>query len=360
MNKENLLFEETVSYLYTKKRRDYIPVVDEELNKEAKRLLDDLYDRRDELQIPEEIAEGWDKVALYSSSGSPEKAKSLYLIGRDTTYNLGNKLNDLTSKEWLTESVTVFTQRGLGAKSKEAQIEKEHPAPFSFQDVARLIRFFTKKGNRVLDPFSGVASTLKACSFESREGHGIELNKRYFELGKKRIEVEVPPSFQYKQKQYFINGDSRKKIAEFSDNFFDFIVTSPPYWNILETIDHKAKEHRIDNGLDTKYSDNDADLANIKEYEDFLEILSSFFSDCSRILKKGGYMAIIVSDFRKKEKYYVFHADLAQRIEKMGNFELKGIRILYQKFKSIYPYGYPFSFVPNIHHQNVLILRNKK
>jgi hypothetical protein len=70
-------------------------------------------------------------------------------------------------------------------------------------------------------------------------------------------------------------------------------------------------------------------------------------------------MAIIVSDFRKKEKYFIMHADLANAIEKLGTFNLKGIRILHQKFKSIYPYGYPFSFVPNVHHQNVLILQKK-
>ena len=77
-------------------------------------------------------------------------------------------------------------------------------------------------------------------------------------------------------------------------------------------------------------------------------------------LKSNKYMCIIVSDFRKKDKYYTFHADLANEIEKRGNFILKGIRILHQKFKGIYPYGYPHSFVPNMHHQNVLIFQNIK
>ena len=71
-------------------------------------------------------------------------------------------------------------------------------------------------------------------------------------------------------------------------------------------------------------------------------------------------MCIIVSDFRKKDRFYTFHADLAKKIEEKNNFKLKGIRILYQRHKSIYPYGYPFSFVPNVHHQNVLIFQNIK
>jgi hypothetical protein len=49
-----------------------------------------------------------------------------------------NKLNDLSAREWMSESVSVWTQRGLGAGHADAQIEREHPAPFSFTDVARL------------------------------------------------------------------------------------------------------------------------------------------------------------------------------------------------------------------------------
>ena len=71
-------------------------------------------------------------------------------------------------------------------------------------------------------------------------------------------------------------------------------------------------------------------------------------------------MAIIVSDFRKKENYYIFHADLAREIERISPFKLKGIKILYQRHKSIFPYGYPYSFVPNVHHQKVLIFQNQK
>ena len=40
-----------------------------------------------------------------------------------------NSLNDLTGKEWLPETKSYLYQRGLGADSPEAQIEKQHPAP---------------------------------------------------------------------------------------------------------------------------------------------------------------------------------------------------------------------------------------
>lgn len=341
-------------YLYKKDRRDYVPVEDENINQLAQKKLASIMSDKG---VPEKFKAMNGNIALFNSTGNLEKANSLYLINENTTYDLGNRLNELTSREWLTETVTVFAQKGLGASSKDAQIEKQHPAPFSFQDVAKLMKFFTKKGDKVLDPFNGVASTLKACAFEERQGYGIELNKKYYDLSLERISKEIPDNLEFKKKQKVIHGDSLKKINKFEDDFFDFIITSPPYWNILETVDHKVKQTRIKNKLDVKYSEDKFDLANIDTYERFIDKLADFFNNCEKKLKSKKHMAVIVSDFRKKDDYYIFHADLANAIVKAGNFKLKGIRILYQRHKSIYPYGYPFTFVPNMHHQNVLIFQ---
>lgn len=345
--------------LYKKEKKDIVPVTDSDQIELAKVRLKEIFEKRNELRIPSRFIESWDKVALFQTNGDVSKANGILFPEEKSAFALNNPLNDLTAKEWLPETVTVFSQKGLGAGNKDAQIEKQHPAPFSFQDVARLIQFYSKENDKVLDPFSGVASTVKACAFSNRIGYGIELNQKYHELGLLRVEKEVPDDVKGKSNQTLINKNSILEIKKFDKNFFDFIVTSPPYWNILETVDHKGKE-RINNELDHKYSENVEDLANIEDYDEFLKILSDFFNDCSRILKSGKYMCIVVSDFRKKDKYFTFHADLANAIEKRGKFVLKGVRILYQRHKSIYPYGYPFSFVPNMHHQNVLILQNVK
>jgi len=270
-----------------------------------------------------------------------------------------NALNDLSAKEWVAETVSVWIQKGLGANHEDAKIERQHPAPFSFTDVSRLIRFFTKSGQTILDPFVGVGSTLKACAIENRQGIGFELNPRYVELTKQRLEKEVRTLFSSSNSQDVQTGDARVLIKQLEENSVDFVVTSPPYWNILHKQDHKVKQERIANNLDTQYSDDDLDLGNIQDYEKFLEELSRILGDCSRPLKPKKYMAIIVSDFRDKSKYVMFHADLARSLETYG-LELKGIKVLYQRHKRIFPYGYPFAYVPNIHHQYILILQNIK
>ena len=102
-----------------------------------------------------------------------------------------NILNDLTGKDWLPETKSFFYQKGLGANHPEAQIEKLHPAPYSFQDIGHLVNFFTKRGMLVLDPFGGVGSTAKACEVNGRICTSIELSPVWHELSIKRLETEV-------------------------------------------------------------------------------------------------------------------------------------------------------------------------
>lgn len=270
-----------------------------------------------------------------------------------------NKLNDLTSKEWIQETVSVWRQKGLGANHPDAQIERLHPAPFSFTDVSRLIRFFTKTGQTVLDPFVGIGSTLKAAALEQRSGIGIELSQEFAELARERLDREISASLFATPEQQIITGDARKVLPTLEEDSVDFVVTSPPYWNILHKADHKVQQERIANGLSTRYSqDDDCDLGNIPVYEEFLKELVGVFAESRRVLRPKKYLAAIVGDFRDKGRYQMFHADLAMALEEVG-FVLKGITILYQTHKRLFPYGYPAAYVPNMHHQYIVILRNE-
>jgi DNA modification methylase len=266
-----------------------------------------------------------------------------------------NRLNDLTATEWIPETVSVWIQRGLGNGHEHAQIERQHPAPFSFQDVARLVRFFSKAGELVLDPFAGVGSTLKAAAMQGRRGIGIELNKKYAELARARMKKELPPEMAASHGQTVIRGDARTEIPKLAPQSVKLVVTSPPYWNILHKQDHKAKQERVVNGLDTQYSSHKSDLGNIETYPEFLRTVADTLALTRSCLVDGGYLCIVVGDFRHKSNYFMFHADIAREMELRG-FTLKGIKILYQRHKRVFPYGFPYSYVPNLHHQYIVIL----
>ncbi len=271
-----------------------------------------------------------------------------------------NLLNDLVAKEWIAETKSLWFQKGLGANHPDAAIERLHPAPFSYQDVIRLIRFFTKEGQRVLDPFVGVGSTLKACDLSARRGVGIEVEKHWIELARKRLAEEVDPAALTRQE--LIEGDARDVMQNLEDQSFSLVVTSPPYWGILsKPPDHKAKNGRVQAGLSVDYGLSDKDLAKIESYQAFLAALGDVFLEALRVLEVGGHLCVIVSDFRHGRRLVPYHADLNNEIDRLrwrgDTFELQGITVLGQNQKRLFPYGYPTTYVPNIHHQYILIYR---
>ena len=277
-----------------------------------------------------------------------------------------NTLNDLNGTQWLPVTKSFFYQKGLGSKHPHAQIERQHPAPFSFQDISQLITFFTKREMKVLDPFGGVGSTAKACELEGRYCTSIELQEKWSNLAIERLETEVCKGASTKHN--FLQGDSRTILQQFDDSTFDFMVTSPPYWSILnKKADHKVKKERLSNNLATNYSEDDKhDLANVESYEEFLKILvDDVFIECGRVLRPKKYMCLVVSDFRNKSEFISFHSDLIQALNQRETKDgykilLQGVKVLLQNHKSLLPYGYPFAYVENIHHQYVLIFRKDK
>lgn len=304
------------------------------------------------------------KMVFYKDELDSFKTTSEYSDAINGVVDKRNSLNDLTGKEWIPETKSYFFQRGLGADHPDAQIEKLHPAPYSFQDIEKLILFFTKRGMTVIDPFGGVGSTAKACAVTGRRCISIELQEKYHQLSIKRLETEVGEDTS--KEHDFINGDSCALLPTMQTESVDFMVTSPPYWGILNKLDQKVKKNRVANNLDTKYSEDEADLGNVADYKKFLDILTQkIFLECARLLRVGKYMAIVVSDFRDKEKYVSFHSDLIQRLDNApikdgGRLLLQGTKVLIQNHKSLLPYGYPFGYVENIHHQYVLIFKKAK
>ena len=230
------------------------------------------------------------------------------------------------------------------------RLKHQHPATFSERDVAKLIELFSQSGERVLDPLVGTGSALLACAELDREGTGIELSSHWADIARQRLATTL-----LGQTQTLLVGDATEQLERLPADHFHFVVTSPPYWSILrKKAGMKARQERVDRGLDTKYSDDPADLGNIEDYDEFLAALEDIWHRCARVLIPGRYMAVIVSDFRHGPRFYLYHADTARGLERAG-LPLKAITILVQDNKNLYPFGVPRHFVSNIHHQYILI-----
>lgn len=63
----------------------------------------------------------------------------------------------------------------------------KHPAPYPLELAERLIRMFSFVGDTVLDPFLGTGTTSLAAARWGRNSIGIELDRDYFALARKRM-----------------------------------------------------------------------------------------------------------------------------------------------------------------------------
>lgn len=62
-----------------------------------------------------------------------------------------------------------------------------HPCQFPIELVERCILAFTNENDIVLDPFSGVGSSIIAALKQKRKGLGIEKEEEYINIAKERI-----------------------------------------------------------------------------------------------------------------------------------------------------------------------------
>lgn len=76
-----------------------------------------------------------------------------------------------------------------GGHSASDKIAFEHPAIFPEKLAEDHILSWSNEGDVVFDPFMGSGTTGKMAILNNRQFVGIELNEKYFEISKKRIEM---------------------------------------------------------------------------------------------------------------------------------------------------------------------------
>lgn len=276
-----------------------------------------------------------------------------------TTQETENRLNDLSAQEWLRFTKTWFIHN----PPPRMKDEKLHPAKYPENMIAEFIRFFTKPGAVICDPFLGTGSTLVACHNTNRNGLGIELQEKYTQIARARLQLLesqhqlTAAGSNLVVKQLVLQGNSAEiepLWKKYSLPEIDLVITSPPYGPMLNKKGLVTKEREAA-GLDIKYSNDPHDLGNAPSYEEFIRRLTSIFISIKPKLKIGGHLVIILQNYMDKGEYKTLAWDVGKELSKY--FQLRGERIWCQDNKTLYPYGYKFSFVPNVHHHYCLILK---
>ncbi|HEY7523948.1 MAG TPA: DNA methyltransferase [Candidatus Limnocylindrales bacterium] len=290
----------------------------------------------------------------------------------------GNTLNELPGEEWLYFTKSVWSTAYPSELGHDRR--KAHGANKPPRLMARLIEFFTRTGELVVDPFAGVGGTLLGAAIARgpRRAVGIELDPRWALIYDQVVRECVaerdglgplladlgaadpggPRTFDAAGCEMQI-GDALAVLPGIATGSVDFVATDPPY-NVqlpLTMAGGPLAERHANRRTDYAMVTSDAaDFANAADYAGFLDLMTRALAEIRRVLRPGRYAALIVRDAYQGGRYLFTGADLATRAAAVGLVP-KGDLVWYQAGTRLRPYGYPKVFVPNIAHQHILVLR---
>lgn len=243
------------------------------------------------------------------------------------------KLNNLTARAWtrLTRSTWITQNLLLHLKQQVFDIDicllthiKRNNKTMSTtldENRIKLIELLTQEQQIVCDPLSNCDETLKACSVTARQfiGYGNIDNYNH-----QRVNTLKPC---VNDTTTLLSGDLF--YAELSRRKIDFILTEIIPYNF------KTKPPNA--------------------YANYLHETLHHLKKAISALRYKGYVAVFTTDQRFGNQYYAPHTKLLPLLE--DELVLQGIITIIQENKKLKSFGYPTAYVPNIIHQNVLILR---
>ncbi|HEY8462466.1 MAG TPA: DNA methyltransferase [Bacillota bacterium] len=276
-----------------------------------------------------------------------------------------NQLNDLDNSQWLYWTNTIYETNF--PPDCTHRLRKAHGAMKPPELMAEIIAFFSKTGEIILDPFAGVGGTLLGAWLVQRRAIGIELNPVWVQIFQelsssfqvldgrlipKPPEQAAPSSPEIPQIRL---GDCLETMREYEEGSFAAVITDPPYG-----CNHGATGFGKETNFNMVNPTAAADLGNSASYEEYFEKMRCFGREAYRILQPGRYLVMLVGDRYHRGEYLPLGYRVAEVLREVG-FKFKGIRIWWNKAtqRPLKPYAIKSCFVPNITHQNILILRKE-
>ncbi|MEO1406426.1 MAG: DNA methyltransferase [Pseudomonadota bacterium] len=110
----------------------------------------------------------WGKDYVSSAKHVQYRHESAWLLTKGRPERTGKALPDLLS----------WTYSG----------NRHHPTEKAVEVISPLVRSFSKPGDTVLDPFLGSGTTAVAAALNDRRAIGIELEAKYCDLARARVE----------------------------------------------------------------------------------------------------------------------------------------------------------------------------
>lgn len=153
-----------------------------------------------------------------------------------------------------------------------------------------VIRYWSMRGDLVVDPFAGRATRGTVALRLGRHYQGYEVAPTTYAEAAQKI---------HDLGGYVWQSDGCK-LGRTRDNCTDLVFTCPPYGRLER---YESAKHQ---------------LSDIKDYRGFRDKIFDCACNCYRILKPGRFVCWVCADWRSSEGLTLFHADCLKLFKRAG------------------------------------------
>jgi DNA modification methylase len=268
-------------------------------------------------------------------------------------YSEANRVNDLTGREWVFWSRSVITKPY--PPNLQHALRNRHGGQKPPELCADLVRAFSKQGQSVLDPFMGVGGVLLGAAIAGRAATGIEINPEWIRIYREVCRLEGIAE------QETITGDSADVLPTLAGRLFDLVLTDVPYWKMDRAPRSRGAWKRVGEPSRPARGSRLADFGSgaYADKEEWLSRMGEIFAGAAALLKPGGYLVTFIGDMYRDNEYHCLSAELAGALQRLPGLVWKANLVWYDVSKRLHLYGYQYSYIPSLIHQNILVFRRE-
>jgi DNA modification methylase len=199
-----------------------------------------------------------------------------------------NEINDINLNRWKEYSdIRLDSLWSIERRDDSGVHSAGYWGNFIPQIPNQMMRRYTKKGDWVLDTFSGSGTTLIEGQRLGRNTIGIELQTEIAERA--RLAISLEPN-SHRVMSDVVVGDSTtidypELLRGYGRECVDLVIMHPPYWDII------------------KFSDHPRDLSNASTREEFLQTIRAVVTNAYKVLAKGRYLILVIGDKYSKGEW---------------------------------------------------------
>lgn len=214
----------------------------------------------------------------------------------------------------------------------------QHQAKFEMRTLKWLIQRYTSVGDTILDPMSGVG-TIHMANFMGRHTIACELVPSFVQLqhenraqmlnlwnGGEFYDTDMAtyedwdyrsPTWDQISTYTILEGDCRRTLPLTTP--VDAVIFSPPYGDLWK-FDAKGRDNKVsqEKNFVVGYDDNAAQVGNLTNRTQYLQVMQTIYQRCYESLKPGGTLVILVKDYLKGGQRVYCSRDNMQRAMNVG------------------------------------------